>query len=60
MKIKENLYSLEIGLTRKLKLSVEFRVSVQGVKSLWGDCMFIIGGHSSRFVLFYSFHYKND
>ena len=34
-----------------------FRVSVQGVESLWGDCRFIPAdwGHSSRFVLFCSF-----
>ena len=31
------------------------RVSVQGVESLWGDCRFIPGGHSSRFGLFCSF-----
>ena len=35
----------------------KFRVSVQGVESLWGNCRFIQAdwGHSSKFVLFCSF-----
>ena len=38
-------------------VSISYRVSVQGVESLWGDCRFIPvdWGHSSRFVLFCSF-----
>ena len=47
-------YYIYILCSRDQVLTIYPRVSVQGVKSLWG-LFWQIGGHSSRFVLFCSF-----
>jgi hypothetical protein len=61
---KEQKYFCISALASKMgqiiKVMAHYKVSLLGVDSLWGDCMFIPadgggGGHSSRFVLFCSF-----
>ena len=67
---EENPFSLDpnsrgaasVSVSETVKNTDSGKVSLLGVDSLWGDCTYIPAdlGHSNRFELFCSFHYKND